>query len=124
MANLAESANLFVAEDNGNIVGGVALVPPNDNPSSHFDKTWAAIRMLVVSTEARGKGLGRALTEACIEHAKQSQVKTIGLHTSPIMEIALAIYQRMGFEKFKNIDPVFGVEYGVYKLDLWGYTRA
>lgn len=118
MANLAESANLFVAEDNGNIVGGVALVPPNDNPNSHFDKTWAAIRMLVVSPEARGKGVGRALTEACIEHAKQSQVKTIGLHTSPIMEIALAMYQRMGFEKFKSIDPIFGVEYRVYKLEL------
>ena len=118
MANLAETARLFVAEDNGNIVGGVALVPPNDNPNSHFDKTWAAIRMLVVSPDCRGKGIGRALTEACIEHAKQSQVKTIGLHTSPIMQIALAMYQRMGFEKFKGIDPIFGVEYGVYKLEL------
>lgn len=118
MANLADSANLFVAEDNGKIVGGVALVPPNDNPNSHFDKTWAAIRMLVVSPEARGKGIGKALTQACIESAKQSNVKTIGLHTSPIMEIALAMYQRMGFEKFKEIDPIFGVEYGVYKLEL------
>ena len=118
MDSLAESANIFVAEDNGKIVGGVALVPPNDNPNSHFDKSWAAIRMLVVSPNCRGKGIGRALTDACIQAAKQSEVKTIGLHTSPIMEIALAMYQRIGFEKFKSIDPIFGVDYGVYKLEL------
>ncbi|GAA6134387.1 hypothetical protein NBRC116188_11760 [Oceaniserpentilla sp. 4NH20-0058] len=118
MANLAQSAHLFVAEDDGKIVGGVALVPPNDNPNSHFDKTWTAIRMLVVSPEYRGKGIGKALTHTCLDHAKQSDVKTIGLHTSPIMEVALAMYQRMGFEKFKDIDPIFGVEYGVYKLEL------
>lgn len=118
MANLAESANIFVAESNGNIVGGVALVPPNDNPNSHFDNTWAAIRMLVVSPQCQGKGVGKALTEACLQSAKQSDIKTIGLHTSPIMEVALAMYKRMGFEWFKSIDPIFGVEYGVYKLEL------
>lgn len=50
--------------------------------------------------EYRGKGIGKALTIACIEYAKKSNAKTIGLHTRLIMEIALVMYQRMGFEKF------------------------
>ncbi len=74
--------------------------------------------MLVVSPSQRGKGIGKKLTMECIKRARDIGVSIIGLHTSPIMEVALSMYLRMGFVKVKDIEPIFGVEYSVYKLQI------
>lgn len=118
MSTLNESSEIIVAENSGNIIGGVAFVPPGGDTKGHFDKSWASIRMLVVSPDQRGKGIGKRLTRECIERARENGVRFIGLHTSPIMEVALSMYLRMGFVKIKNIEPIFGVEYSTYKLQL------
>ena len=118
MSALEGSSELIIAEDKGKVMGGVAFVPPKIDPKGYFDPTWATIRMLVVSPAGRGKGIGRKLTEACLKKAKENDIKIIGLHTSPIMEVALSMYLRMGFVKIKDIDPIYGVEYAVYKLAL------
>lgn len=74
--------------------------------------------MLVVDPEHRGFGLGRALTDECIIRARHERAPGIALHTSPIMEVALAMYLKMGFEKYSSAPQIQGVEYAVYKKHL------
>jgi len=52
----------LVAHESGQLVGGVGL---------EFGGDCALLRSLVVATKLRGRGLGRALVEACVEEAKK-----------------------------------------------------
>jgi ribosomal protein S18 acetylase RimI-like enzyme len=74
--------------------------------------------MLVVAPEARGMGIGRALAEACIAHARRDGAPQFALHTSELMEVALPMYERMGFRRHADGPTLFGVPYGIYLLDL------
>jgi ribosomal protein S18 acetylase RimI-like enzyme len=119
MSALAESGDILVAEEGGAIVGAVAYVPPFAEPrADFFAREWPIVRMLVVDPEARGRGIGRRLTEACIERARRDGAAAIALHTSPAMEVALALYLRMGFRLEKKVPDRFGVPYAVYLMDL------
>jgi ribosomal protein S18 acetylase RimI-like enzyme len=74
--------------------------------------------MLVVDPAARGTGIGRQLTEACIDRARRDGARLIALHTSPAMVVALAMYLKMGFVLERRVPDRFGVTYGVYVLHL------
>ena len=116
MAALAESARILVAEDPaGKVVGAVAYVPPHSGPRAEFfEPEWPIVRMLVVDPAARGRGIGRRLTEECIDRARRDGAAAIALHTSPAMEVALALYLRMGFRLEMRVPDRFGVPYAVY----------
>jgi ribosomal protein S18 acetylase RimI-like enzyme len=120
MAALAESGRILVAQDpSGTIVGAVAYVAPHAGPRAEFfAPEWPIIRMLVVDPAARGQGLGRRLTQACIDRALSDGAAAIALHTSPVMESALALYLRMGFRLERKVPDRFGVPYAVYLKDL------
>lgn len=116
---LAGDSELLVAEVDGKIAGAVAYCPPFSEPRAEFfEPRWPLIRMLVVAPGARGRSLGRSLTEACIERARRDGADRIALHTSPAMEVALALYLRMGFRLERRVPDRFGVPYAVYLLDL------
>jgi len=120
MASLAADAEIIVArQDDGKLVGAVAYVPPRHMPrADFFDSDWPIIRMLVVNPAARGLGLGRKLTQACIDRAQRDGAAVIALHTSPAMAAALGLYLRMDFKLAKQVPDRFGVAYGVYLKDL------
>ena len=118
MSSLEGKSNIFVAEVNNEVAGAVALVLPGKDKNENIEASWATIRLLVVSTQHRSKGIGKLLTNECIKTAQDLGVKTIGLYTSPIMQVALSMYINIGFEKVKNIGEIFGVEYSVYKLEI------
>ncbi len=119
MSALAREAELLVAEGDGKVAGAVAYCPPFSEPrASFFEPHWPLIRMLVVAPDARGRGLGRSLTEACIERARRDGASSIALHTSPAMNVALALYLRMGFSLERRVPDRFGLPYAVYLLDL------
>ena len=79
----------------------------------------AGIRLLVVNDDFRGKGVGKALTRFCIERAREAGKAQLVLHTTRIMQAAWAMYQGLGFVRFREIDfrqgnlDVFG-----FRLDL------
>ena len=116
MAALAETGRILVAEDAaGTIVGAVAYVGPHRGPRAEFfEPGWPIVRMLVVDPAARGQGIGRSLTQACIDQARRDGAAAIALHTSPAMEVALALYLRMGFRLERKVPDRFGVPYAVY----------
>jgi ribosomal protein S18 acetylase RimI-like enzyme len=120
MASLAGGGEILVAEEEGGrIVGAVAYFGPGSEPrADFFEPEWPIIRMLVVDPQARGRGIGRRLTDECIERARRDEAAVIALHTSPAMEVALAMYLRMGFRLERKVPDRFGVPYGLYLMDL------
>jgi ribosomal protein S18 acetylase RimI-like enzyme len=67
---------------------------------------------------ARGKGIGKALAVACVERAKEDGARFMGLHTSPIMTVALPMYVRIGFAKDADLPPIAGAPHARYVLRL------
>ena len=118
MTSLEDTSDLIVAEINNEIVGAVALVHPGKDSNKNIVPSWASIRMLVVSPNHRSKGIGKQLALECLNISRSRNFKEIALFTSPIMKVALPMYLRMGFEKLKDIEPISGVDYALYKLDL------
>jgi ribosomal protein S18 acetylase RimI-like enzyme len=114
MSDLAKTGEIVIAETSRSIVGAVAYIPPHHAKAPYFDQAWAVIRSLVVDPNSRGVGIGRALTQECINRAKRDKSPVIALHTSAIMTVALPMYLRMGFEWHHDAPAVYGVPYAVY----------
>ncbi|MGI8407932.1 MAG: GNAT family N-acetyltransferase [Actinomycetota bacterium] len=107
----AEASDLIVAELDGKLVACVSYFPPGAKmtyPSDFFSESWppewSALRLLAVHPSARGSGVGRRLTEACIERARTDGAPAVGLHTTAPMSVARAMYERMGFEREPTYD--------------------
>jgi GNAT superfamily N-acetyltransferase len=71
----------------------------------------AEMKRLYVRPEARGKGLGKQLTEAVIQAAMDRGYRSIRLDTLPKLTTAIAMYRRMGFQEIANYNgnPIPGV---------------
>jgi ribosomal protein S18 acetylase RimI-like enzyme len=124
MSTLADKGEIIVAEDAGEVAGAVAYFAPNSGPRPNFfAPEWPIIRMLVVDPAARGQGIGRRLTDECIARAGRDGAAEIALHTSPAMEVALAMYLRMGFRLEREVPDRFGVPYAVYLKALGRVDR-
>jgi GNAT superfamily N-acetyltransferase len=117
-ATLAATGETIIAECEQRLAGAVTYVGPRAEKAAFFDSHWSIIRMLVVDPAQRGKKLGHALTSECLARARRDGCKTIALHTSPIMTVALPMYLRMGFAKACDAPPIFGVPYAVYTKAL------
>lgn len=124
LSSLAEVGEIIVAEAGGKIVGAVAYVGPGAPKAAFFRAEWAIMRMLVVSPASRGLGLGRALVEECFRRATRDGASVFALHTSEVMQVALAMYQRMGFQWLSSAPAIHGVDYGVYVKPLDSYTQT
>jgi len=118
MSELSATAELIVAEAGGSVIGAVAYVPPGAPKPAFFDPKWPTIRMLVVDPAARGRGIGRVLTQECPARARRDGARMIALHTSPIMTVALPMYLRMGFARLRDAPRYLGVDYAVYAKAL------
>ena len=83
-------ARVWIAELNGENVGCVMLVK-DAAPGT------ARIRLLLVDPKGRGLGLGRRLTDECVQFARAAGYKKITLWTHSILTAARHIYQKAGF---------------------------
>jgi len=120
MSALADVGEIIVAEVEGQIVGAVAYVGPGVPKAEFFRPEWPIMRMLVVAPEARGHGIGRALAQDCLSRAKRDGAPVFALHTSELMQVALPMYQRMGFKWWSTAPMIHGVKYDVYVKQLDG----
>lgn len=120
LSALAEVGEIIVAELRGRIVGAVAYIGPTKPKSVFFRPEWPIMRMLVVAPSARGHGIGRVLAQECLKRANRDGASVFALHTSEIMQVALPMYQRMGFKRWSSAPTIYGVMYDVYIKELNG----
>jgi ribosomal protein S18 acetylase RimI-like enzyme len=66
----------------------------------------ANLRLVAVDPQARGRGVGRRLVQACVEVARRAGKEVATLHTTEQMVVAQRIYRTLGFRR----DPAGDVE--------------
>jgi ribosomal protein S18 acetylase RimI-like enzyme len=105
VAKRAAAADVLVATQGDQLLGGVTFVP-SPGPMAELARPGEAeIRMLAIARAARGRGAGEGLVRACIDRAKAMDGCTgIVLSTQPPMHTAHRIYERLGFTRAPERD--------------------
>ncbi len=75
----------------------------------------SGIRLLAVKSGARKFGVGKALTNACIQKAENRGALQVILHSTKSMEVAMKMYEEMGFLRSHDLDFYQG------KLAVYGF---
>jgi len=126
-ANKPTIETLVAVTPDDEILGGVTFVGDmryyDSGGTASTNTDSSGIRLLAVKPEARGFGVGRALTRACIQRAAERGSAQVILHTTKSMQIAWGMYQRMGFHRSPDLDfsqgelPVYGFRLGIGPFD-------
>jgi len=82
----------YIWEENGEIIGNVSLIPYR-----HARKKFILIANVAVQPEYRNRGIGRALTPAAMQHARQRRADETWLHVREDNPTAIHLYRSMGF---------------------------
>ena len=83
---------LVARDDDGRIVGTLTLVVYRVSSGLK-----ARVEDVIVDHEARGQGIGEALTREAMRRATEVGVRTIELSSMPYRESANRLYRRLGF---------------------------
>ena len=99
LAEMADSDRVFVflareGASDRRILGAATLATFITPTGIHG---W--IEDVVVDREGRRQGIGRALTEACLEKARELGLPEVNLTSRPSREAANKLYQEMGFQQ-------------------------
>ncbi len=86
----------WIAELDGRRVGHIFLVKHPERPDT------AKLRLLLVEARARGKGLGAALVNECVQFARACGYRKVTLWTQSILAAAHHIYSQFGFRMVKQ----------------------
>ena len=124
--NEQENTQVLVAiSTEGELVGGVVYFSDMSQYGSGGTatevKNASGIRLLGVDPKFRGSGVGKTLAMACIQAARDHGNSQVILHTTEAMQVAWAMYRKMGFQRSEDLDfmqeelPVFG-----FRLKLQG----
>lgn len=101
----------WIAEIDGERAGAVFVV--------RRTAATAQLRLLIVTPQARGKGLGGRLTDECIAFARSKGYGKLMLWTQSHLDGARALYQSRGFKctKRENFNA-FGQDLAAEKWEL------
>lgn len=83
----------LVLVENSKVIGGGGIKALRD-----FENSVCELQKLYFSPEARGKGLGRKLTEILLVKAKDFGYKTCYLESASVLKEAVHLYEKMDFE--------------------------
>lgn len=83
-----ETHEVWVAEDANGLLGGVILSVNGGD---------AHLVLVAVSPEAKGLGLGKALIETAINHARSRGVGTVRLATHSALADNIGLYEHLGW---------------------------
>ncbi|MEH0157563.1 GNAT family N-acetyltransferase [Limibacter armeniacum] len=109
---------LVAVSSDGAIYGGVVYFGDmqfyGSGGTATQETNAAGFRLLAVDSSVRGKGIGKVLTLACIQMAKDEEQQQLILHSTEAMKVAWGMYEGLGFKRSEDLDfmqgelPVFG----------------
>jgi len=99
-------AELYVAVDGDDktLLGTVTLCPEGSSWREIGLADEGEFRMLATAPEARGRGVGGALTQFCLDRFREVGAQALVLSTLPEMGAAHRIYGRLGFVRTPERD--------------------
>jgi len=113
-----DTAVLIAISADGMLAGGVVyfsdMARYGSGGTATEETNASGFRLLGVDPAARGAGVGRALSNACIQRAREQGHAQVILHTTQAMQVAWGLYENMGFVRSSDLDfmqgelPVFG----------------
>ncbi|MGJ5641132.1 GNAT family N-acetyltransferase [Formosa sp. S-31] len=116
-----DTALIVAVNENNDILGAVVyfgqMAYYGSGGTATQEKQSAGFRLLAVHPEARGLGIGKALTLECLKRARASHLKQLIIHTTMAMKPAWNMYENLGFKRSENLDfmqgelPVFGFRF-------------
>jgi ribosomal protein S18 acetylase RimI-like enzyme len=93
----AADAELWVAADDGDLLGTVTWCPRGSSYREVAGADEGEFRTLAVAPEARGRGVGELLVQACVERAAADGAAAVVISTAEWMSAAHRLYRRLGF---------------------------
>jgi putative acetyltransferase len=99
-AIVAKGGQVLIARDGDEIVGCVAVVPESHGSTCaepHATTAVYEISKMAVSPEHRGRGFGRTLLHAAIDHARAVGATALFLGSSTKLPTAVHLYEEAGF---------------------------
>jgi ribosomal protein S18 acetylase RimI-like enzyme len=90
----SEAITQFVARDDEGVIIGVSTLAVFPIPTAL--RAW--IEDVIVDESVNGLGIGSALTQAMLDHARQLGCATVDLTSRPSREAANHMYKKLGFE--------------------------
>ena len=100
--------DFLVAESDGRLLGAVAFYRDASVQGRDLDwklpQEWAGLRALAVDPDARGRGIGRQLAEACVLWAWRIGRSVLCLHNAEFQKAARRLYLDMGFQRCPQYD--------------------
>ncbi len=111
LAGRGPTAVVLVAVDGHEVLGDVTYYRRYADEMPKLADTLgdlAGFRMLATAPAAQGRGVGAALTLACVQRARAEGAPGIALHTTNLMQAAQRLYQRLGFDRWTALDASFG----------------
>jgi len=89
-----KAGNSFVAEEKGRVIGYVASQTAS---FMHGVEKLLWIEYVVVKSEYRRQGIGEALLQRLVEHAKRNKINRIYTTINPDNEASIRLHQKAGF---------------------------
>jgi ribosomal protein S18 acetylase RimI-like enzyme len=117
----ADTDVLVAVDDAGGLLGCVSYVRDHTSAFAEVERPGeAGFRMLGVAEAARGRGVGQALVEACVERARAAGRSGVAIVTAPSWADAQRLYERVGFRRApeRDFEPVPGIRLWAYALTL------
>lgn len=91
--NEQEKSGIFVAEENGQILGYMFV--QNEKPKRISHRAYIVVG---IHSDSRGKGIGKALFIHMMDWAKKVHLHRLDLTVIAKNDAAIALYKKMGFE--------------------------
>lgn len=88
------NSEYFVIEIDNKVIGGAGIAALDEE-----NKEICELQKIYLSSDLRGKGLGKLLIEKCLKFAKEKGYQKCYLETMPQLSNGIKLYEKVGFER-------------------------
>jgi GNAT superfamily N-acetyltransferase len=119
LTNKPDTELLIAVSSSGQVGGAVVffgdMAQYGSGGKATLEKNSAGFRFLAVADVARGQGVGKLLTNECINRARQKNLSQVIIHTTMAMLNAWKMYEKIGFKRSEDLDFMQG------ELQVFGF---